>query len=420
MQSWQSHLKKWLKPGLGVKRWLLFLALGIGLLSLGLAETVRTLDPLPQVFHYLTLRFLPHGLRAAVTSLLGLWAIVYGGLGLYRAGLAPFLIGRAQSASQVIYDYRRRGRGPKIVVIGGGHGQAVVLRGLKAYTSNLTAIVTVADDGGSSGRLRRDMGILPPGDFRNCIAALADDESLVARLFQYRFAGGRDLQGHSFGNLFITAMAGVTGTFESALAESSQVLAVQGQVLPSTLETVTLCADVLDSDGKPMRVRGESEVPQEAGRILRVALDPDAPSAYPGAIRAILAADLVVIGPGSLFTSLLPNLLVPQIAEALRATPATVAYVCNVTTEPGETTGYSAQAHLDAIEQHLGKGVLGTILVNGQVPAEREPPSDAEWVKPDTAAHDMQKVVYADLLDGRLAGHHDSAKVARALLQIVG
>ena len=167
--------------------------------------------------------------------------------------------------SSVLYDYRRRGRGPKITIIGGGHGQATVLRGLKAYTSNLTAIVTVADDGGSSGRLRQQMGILPPGDFRNCIAALADDESLVTRLFQYRFTSGKDLDGHSFGNLFISAMADITGSFESALRESSRVLAVQGQVLPSTLEAVTLCADVQKERRDSVRVCGESKIPEGKG-----------------------------------------------------------------------------------------------------------------------------------------------------------
>jgi uncharacterized cofD-like protein len=414
MQSWRSYLK-WLKPGLGVKRWLLFPVLGIGLLSLGMAMALRALYPLPQFFYFLTLQFLPRGLRASLVLLIGLWAIIYGLRGLYRAILEPFLVGTAQSVPEVIYDYRRRGRGAKIVVMGGGNGQAASLRGLKAFTSNLTAIVTVADDGGSSGRLRRDIGILPPGDFRNCIAALANDESLVTRLFRYRFAGGQDLRGHSFGNLFITAMAGVTGSFESALRESSEVLAVQGQVLPSTLEAVTLCADIARKDSTPVRVCGESEIPKVNGRILRVALDPADPSAYPGAIQAILAAELIVIGPGSLYTSLLPNLLVPEIVEALKVAPAPKIYVCNAATQPGETDHYTAATHLNALEQHLGKDVIDIVLVNSQLPKEKPFGDGIEWVKPDIAAHGNQRVIRADILDETQTGRHDSHKLAREL-----
>lgn len=202
MQSWRSHLE-WLKPGLGVKRWLLFLVLGIGLLSLGIAMALRALYPLPQFFHFLTLQLLPRGLRAGVVDSVGIGAIIYGFRGVYRAILVPFVLDGAQSIPEVIYDCRRRGRGPKIAVMGGGQGQAVSLRGLKACASNPTPIVTVADDGRSLGQLRQDIGILPPGDFQNCIAALANDESLVTRLFRYRFAGGQGLHGHSFGNLFI-------------------------------------------------------------------------------------------------------------------------------------------------------------------------------------------------------------------------
>lgn len=417
-RSWQTHLK-WLTPGLGVKRWLLVLVLGVGLLSLGGALALRVFDPLPQFFYYLALQFLPPGIRAGVITALGLWLIAYGIWGVNRAILAPFVAGASQPIAEAIYEYRRRGRGPKVVAIGGGHGQATVLRGLKAYTSNLTAIVTVADDGGSSGRLRRDLGILPPGDFRNCIAALASDESLMTRLFGYRYADGRDLSGHSFGNLFISAMAGITGSFEAALMESSRVLAVQGQVLPSTLQTVTLCADIACEKETPVRVRGESEIPKQAGRILRVTLDPIAPSAYPGALQAILAAELIVIGPGSLYTSILPNLLVPGITEALRASPAPKAYVCNVATQSGETDKYTAQMHLEALEQHLGKDVIDIVLVNTKLPSKAAAPEHSSWVKPDIVTEGPQRAIYADLMSDALAGHHDPAKLAAELLAIL-
>ncbi len=318
--------------------------------------------------------------------------------------------------SEALYSRRRR-QGPKIVVIGGGHGQSTVLRGLKHHTGNLTAIVTVADDGGSSGRLRRELGILPPGDFRNCIAALADDEALVTRLFQYRFASNAELGGHSFGNLFISAMAGITGAFEAALKESSRVLAVQGQVFPSTLQAVTLCADIRIGEHLE-RVCGESQIPKRRGKIGRVSLTPADPPAYPDAVKAILEAELVVIGPGSLYTSILPNLLVPEIVRALRSTTAPKVYVCNIATQPGETTGYDAYAHLQALEQHIGRGVITTVVVNNCCP--RAPlPEGVTWVRPDIPADAGVQVVAADLADHTPAWRHDSHKFAALLMKLL-
>lgn len=416
-QGWHTHLK-WLQPGLGVKRWLMLIVLGVGTLSLGGAWALRAFYPLPVHFYYLTLQFFPRELRAILFLLAGLGMVIYGLWGLNRAMLEPFVSGPYTAIPTVLYDYRRRGRGPKVVVIGGGHGQATILRGLKAYTSNLTAIVTVADDGGSSGRLRRDLGILPPGDFRNCIAALADDESLITRLFQYRFAGGQDLQGHSFGNLFIGALTDITGSFESALRESSAVLAVRGRVLPSTLEAVVLCADIQPNGGPPVRVFGESEIPKAGGRILRVNLLPEAPRAYPEAIRAILSADLIVIGPGSLYTSILPNLLVPEIVQALQVTSAPRVYVCNVATQHGETEGYAACDHLSALERHTGDGIITAVLVNTRCP-DHGVPADAEWVAPLIEEHNGVRVIRADLVDESIGWRHDSDKLAKALMAFI-
>ncbi|HOT92729.1 MAG TPA: YvcK family protein [Anaerolineae bacterium] len=416
-QNWLTHLQ-WLQPGLGVKRWLLLLAFGVGLLSLGGASMFRVLYPLPAYFYYITLQFLPRDVRIVLFLTLGLASISVALWALNRTLLEPFVAGAYDSLPDRLYNYRRRGRGAKVVVIGGGHGQATVLRGLKQYTSNVTAIVTVADDGGSSGRLRRDMGILPPGDFRNCIAALADDEALITRLFQYRFASGNDLRGHSFGNLFISAMAGITGAFESALKESSRVLAVQGQVLPCTLEAVMLCADVQQGDGTLMRVCGESGIPEVHGQVLRVMLEPAAPWAYPEAVRAILEADLVVIGPGSLYTSILPNLLVPEIGQALQTTKAPKVYVCNIATQPGETDGYTAQDHIRALEKHIGAGIISIVLVNNHIP-EGETATGVEWVRPDVETCKGLRVIAQDLVDETLIGHHESSKVARALLSLI-
>ncbi|MEJ5311823.1 MAG: gluconeogenesis factor YvcK family protein [Anaerolineae bacterium] len=416
-QPWDAHLQ-WLKPGLGLKRWLILLTFGITLLSLGGAAALRAFYPLPSYFHYVTLQFLPRFVRVALFLILGVGSIVLALWSLNRTILEPFVAGAFDAVPDTLYNYRRRGRGAKIVVIGGGHGQSTILRGLKQYTSNLTAIVTVADDGGSSGRLRRDLGILPPGDFRNCIAALADDEALITRLYQYRFADGEDLRGHSFGNLFISAMAGITGSFESALKESSRVLAVQGQVLPSTLEAVTLCADVQQNGGDLLRIRGESQIPAAHGRVLRVMLEPAMPRAYPEAVRAILEADLVVIGPGSLYTSILPNLLVPEIAQALEVTRAPKVYVCNIATQPGETDGYTAQAHLQALEKHLGTSTISAVVVNVCVP-DTKPTEAIEWVQPDLEPRKGLRVIAADLVDETLSGHHESGKIARILMDLI-
>jgi len=415
--GWQAHLR-WLQPGLGVKRWLFLLTCGVGLLSLGSAVALREFYPLPRYFYYLTLQFLPRLLRVTLFLTLGLGSLGWGLWGLNHALLEPFVRGMNGSLTDVLYDYRRRGRGPKIVVIGGGHGQSTTLRGLKAYTSNLTAIVTVADDGGSSGRLRRDLGILPPGDFRNCIAALADDEALVTRLFQYRFASGKELGGHSFGNLFISAMSGITGAFESALEESSRVLAVQGRVIPSTLQTVILCADIATNTAPAVRVFGESEIPKHPGHIERVFLSPESPAAYPKAVRAILAADLIVIGPGSLYTSIMPNLLVPEIAQALRAATVPRVYICNVATQVGETDGFTAAMHIATIEQHFGKGLVTTVVVNHYIP-DIELPKDVHWVHPDLKSRDDLHVINTQLVDASLGWRHDSARLAHVLMHIL-
>ncbi len=265
-----------------------------------------------------------------------------------------------------IAEHRRLGRGPKVVALGGGNGLATLLRGLKEHTTNLTAIVTVADDGGSSGRLRRDLGLPPPGDVRNCLAALSDDEDLLTQLFQYRFMEGGDLEGHSFGNLFIAALAGVTGSFDRGVLEAGACAARSAaRCCPRPCPTWRWWP----TRPRPwtrtrFRVQGESRIPTFPGRIYRVHLEPGEPPAYPEAIRAVLGADMIVIGPGSLYTSILPNLLVPDLAEAIRASRAFKVYVCNVAAQPGETDGYDCGQHLAALESHVGVGLVDGILVN--------------------------------------------------------
>ena len=320
---------RWLTPGLGVKRWLLLILFGITLLGVGLAIVILDVYCTAPKTWWLpiistaSLRFLPRLLRAVIFGSLGVAMIVGGIWGINRSLLAPFL----KPGNKVVDElaiYRRRGRGPRIVVIGGGHGLAVMIRGLKKFTNNITAIVTVADDGGSSGKLRASFGILPPGDIRNCLSAMSNDEAMLTQLFQYRFPNSSSgLDGHSFGNLFISALTDITGSFEEAVAESGRVLSVSGRVLPSTLRNVELVADVrLPHMSSEIRVAGESKIPESNGRVRRVWLEPNAPPAFPQAIHAILSADVIVIGPGSLYTSLLPNLLVPDLADAIRSSRA--------------------------------------------------------------------------------------------------
>ncbi|MGD8625286.1 MAG: YvcK family protein [Anaerolineae bacterium] len=303
-----------------------------------------------------------------------------------------------------------------MVAIGGGTGLSTLLRGLKAHSPHVTAIVTVADDGGSSGRLRRELGVLPPGDFRNCIAALADDEALITQLFQYRFGQGSGLNGHSFGNLFITALVAVTGSFERALVEAGRVLAVQGQILPSTLDNVTLVADLRDGEGPSLtRVRGESAIPEAGRPIERVFLRPETARAYPEAVRAILEADLIVAGPGSLFTSVLPNLLVKDICQAVAASPARRLYVCNVATQPGETDGFDVGQHVAALERHVGPDLFAHVLANRQpVTGHSEPVANA--VAPSYAAGAGYRVIEADMADPDSPWRHHAGKLAAQVM----
>jgi uncharacterized cofD-like protein len=301
-----------------------------------------------------------------------------------------------ESIVSMIYNQRALRRGPKIVAIGGGTGLSTLLRGLKEYTTNLTAIVTVADDGGSSGRLRRELGILPPGDVRNCIAALADAEPLMTSLFQYRFSDGSGLAGHSFGNLFIVAMSGVVGNFEDAIRQTSRVLAVRGQIIPSTLANVTLCAKTDDA----RTIQGESSITETKakGRIKEVFLQPDNPPAHPETVRAILEADVIVLGPGSLYTSVLPNLLVEGVRRAFVASPALKVYVCNVATQPGETDGFSLSDHVAAIEEHIGGHYLHRVVVNNNLGGTLPNADRSQPVTVDSALENGIRLLQTDVV----------------------
>jgi uncharacterized cofD-like protein len=312
---------------------------------------------------------------------------------------------------------------PKVVAIGGGTGLSTLLRGLKAHTPHITAIVTVADDGGSSGRLRRELGVLPPGDFRNCIAALADDEALITQLFQYRFGQGNGLDGHSFGNLFITALVAVSGSFERAILEAGRILAVRGRILPSTLEDVALVADlqkVTDSDdagGGLTRVQGESSIPKACQPIERVFLRPDRVRAYPEAVRAVLEADLIVAGPGSLFTSVLPNLLVPDIRRAIAASKALQLYVSNVATQPGETDGFDLGQHMSALQRHVGRELFTHVLANDDLNHGQEQPQ-VHMVSLRHPPDGGYQVISANVVDPAAPWRHDPGKLSAQIMKL--
>ncbi|MEN9217164.1 MAG: YvcK family protein [Gloeomargarita sp. HHBFW_bins_162] len=361
---------KWLKPGLLVKRWLLVTFIGTVLVVLGLSIFLR-LTPVNSLLQLIEsiLRGLatviPSYISGPVAILVGIGLIIWSqtrSVGSLTEVLRPE---GDQALVDVLIAQRQRNRGPRIVALGGGTGLSRLLRGLKTYSSNITAIVTVADDGGSSGRLRREVGVLPPGDIRNCLAALASEEQLLTALFQYRFESGEGLSGHSFGNLYLTALTDITGNLEQAIAASSRVLAVRGQVLPATMADVHLWADL--ADGR--HIEGESQIPKARGQILRIGCTPANPPALPKAIEAIEEADLILVGPGSLYTSVIPNLLVPEITQAIARATVPRIYICNAMTEPGETQGYRVSDHLRAIERVTGQRIFDVVLV------QKKPPS---------------------------------------------
>ncbi len=421
---WIGKLFSWLIPGIGIKRWMLLilagitlLAVGLGMLLLDIYRTDTSNSLVLTILSYASLRFLPRLARVLILGSLGIGLVTYGIWGLNRSLLRPFMRPGDMVIDQ-LRSFQRRDRGPRVVAIGGGHGLSVLLRGLKEHTRNITAVVTVADDGGSSGRLRAQLGILPPGDIRNCLAALSNDEALLTQLFQYRFSGAPELEGHSFGNLFITALSEITGSFEEAIAESGRALSVSGRVLPSTLNNVRLVADMrLPHTVNEVRVEGESRIPDMAGRVSRVWLDPNDPPVFPPVVQALLNADLIIIGPGSLYTSLLPNLLVPDLLAALRASRALKIYVCNIATQEGETDLYSCYDHIRALEDHVGEGLFDVVLCNENYLGELSP--NSRWVQADERSLKDRRLYCADLPEAEHPWRHDPGKLSKVLMDLL-
>jgi uncharacterized cofD-like protein len=443
-------MRRWLTVGIGVKRWVLVAFIGLLVLAIGVAHVIRQVmagaepgGPVMTVVDLLTLQFLPYSLRGLVAGIAGLALFLFGSYRLVRALVDPFgPWDRDQPMVEVIYQKRFLARGPRIVAIGGGTGLSALLRGLKEHTSNLTAVVTVADDGGSSGVLREELGIPAVGDIRNCIVALADAEPLMGRLLQYRFPGpgaaatpapdeppglppvrGAEalsvgLGGHAVGNLLIAALVALEhGDFEEGVREMNRVLAVRGRVLPATGTVLSLHARL----GDGTEVEGQSRIAR-SGDVDRVWVTPEDVRASDDAIRAIEEAEVIVIGPGSLYTSILPALLVPGIREAIAASGALVVFVCNVATQAGETAGYDLADHVDALGRHGTAHLPDIVLANNRfdaVPPEgwlgepvrlRWPPAAAEGVAP--------RLVLDDLVDPVNAHRHDPGRLAAALIGV--
>ncbi len=418
----RPRLPRWLYPGMHIKRWLALMFVGLTVLGLGAAilliDLYRELQrgEFSAVVQWLTGAQLDRTIRGAIVLTAGIMATIFGVWGLTRSVVSPF-ISRGDSVMEVLYTKRYLARGPRIVALGGGHGLATLLRGLKAYSANITAVVTVADDGGSSGRLREQLGIVPPGDIRNCIAALADAEPLMTQLMQYRFPPGSGLDDHAFGNLFIAAMTAVTGDFDEAVRESNRVLAVRGQVLPATSVPLNLHARLVNG----RQIRGQAAISEADSPIAEVGIEPADVRANPEALERILEADLIVIGPGSLYSSVLPNLLIGDLADTIRAAGGLRVYVCNVATQPGETGEYSAAAHLEALFAHVGTDLVDYVLVNHNQHA-RHP---AGWLGQPVAVDARRLealpvvVIEQDLVDTTNAHHHDPNKLAAALVGLI-
>ncbi len=410
----------WLIPGLEVKRWFALILLGsflilfgiLILLNIGILSWLLT-------FAKSTVNYLPHDLLACLLIIAG---VILFFLGWQKTNMSIMDLRTEKDRSsvlEILYRRRKLNRGPHIVAIGGGTGLSMLLKGIKRFTNNITAVVTVGDDGGSSGRLREELGVLPPGDIRNCIAALADDEDLVTQLFQYRFQNGEGLEGHSFGNLFLTALCSITGDMVTAVKESSKVLSIRGVVLPATLDDMKLVAKF--EDGRV--VHGESNIPEAGGVIKRLFTEPEKCKPLPDVLTAIKGADLIILGPGSLYTSVIPNLLISEVADAISASKAKKLYVCNIMTQPGETDDYTVSDHIKALIKHAGgKRIIDAVLVNNVLPdviseGYAEAGSFPVVIDNDKLASLNIEIISSKLIQENKSGlvRHSSNRVARAI-----
>jgi uncharacterized cofD-like protein len=414
---------RWAYPGLGVKRWLVVVIVGILLLVNGvdryLVAEGAGVNANEWIDSFVSDYFSPSNL-AWIFALLGI-ALIFFGIRQWLIAIlrASTTGGGRDNIIDTLMEMRLQ-QGYKVVAIGGGTGLSTLLRGLKRKTSNLTAVVTVSDDGGSSGRLQKELGVLPPGDVRNCLVALADDEAMVTDLFKYRFSEGEGLSGHSFGNLFLAAMSGITGNFDKAIKESSRVLNIKGRVLPSTLGIVRLCARLEDGSV----VEGESNISMSGQRIKQVFFDPPYAAPLAEVVAAIAEADAIVLGPGSLFTSIVPNVLVDRVAREIAASPAVKIYVCNVMTQPGETDGMTASDHVEALFENAGVKICDYAIVNDEPPSKLREVYAKEGQIPVTADVDRIRElgvtpVRAQMISETVNVRHDPEKLAEQVLGVI-
>ncbi len=421
MEKFKRALK-WLYPGMKIKRWGVLAALSALLIVLGILVLVGQ-----DIVRFLYAHLAPNQFISYLLSFILLLLGVIGlGVGIKQVvhslvrGISPDHEGRA---SEVLYAKRRLSRGPRIVAIGGGTGLSQSLRGLKKYTSNITAVVTVMDSGGSSGILREELEMLPPGDIRNCLIALAEDESRISKIFSYRFKNGR-VKNHSLGNLFIAGMQELTGSFDTAIEETSHILNIQGQVLPATLENVDLVGE-LESGAK---VVGEAKLAEKPGRIKKIYLSQDKVRPYQKVVEEINKADIIVLGPGSLFTSLISNLLVDSVPQLIEKAKALKFYVCNLMTQPGETDDFTVSEHLDTLSQQIDITTFDYIIINQKkVPTWLLKQYEIDKARPveDDITVDNKyglKIIREDLLqvvelEGKKTIKHDSDKLAKLIVE---
>ena len=403
-----NNLIKWLYPGMKIKRWFFTSLFGVIIVAGG-AVTFDSSFTLIRTF-------------GIIIIICGITLVFLGTGKLIVSLLTLFLPKGERELVNILYQRRYLERGPKIVTIGGGHGLSNLLSGLKEYSANITAVVTVADSGGSSGRLREEFNIVAPGDIRNCLVALADAPKLMGELFQFRFSKDSQLQGHNFGNLFLTAMVQLTnGDFEKAVEESSKVLAIRGKVVPSTVSNVHLVAEYVDGT----ITEGEAKIPNKNLQIKKISLKPQDCKPTREALNAIADADVIVLGPGSLYPSIIPNLIINGMSEALEASRAYKIYVCNVMTQPGETDGYTASHHVKAILDHAKMKVVNTCLLNdAAVPLEAQERYKAESQYPVIVDIDNIRemgcaVEATDLLSVKDFVRHDSEKLTKGLIKLI-
>ena len=403
-----------LVPGISLKRWLGLAAIGAGAVTLGIlfALQVPMWPGIDTFAGIVSLRGESYAVRAAV--------FIGGGLAVTLVSVL-FLLRSLASGGASLHDWwptdtlyvgRLLSGGPRVVVVGGGSGLPNLLRGLKNMTSNITAVVTAADDGGSSGRLRDELGILPPGDIRNCLVALADSEDVMQRLMDYRFSSSGHLNGHSVGNILIAALAEIGGDFNRGVEIAGELLAIRGQVIPSTTANVTLVANT--TSGR--RILGESQVGAAKDPLGSLALLPANAAAHPGAIKAIEEADLIIIGPGSLYTSIVPNLLVSGVSRAIARSHALKLYVCNVAGEPGQTMELSVMDHAEVIRHYIGKSTVGFVLANNNY-LNGAHPDTVQLLKIPQPWADSSVCLGADIIDSANPTRHDAAKLGTAVAE---